>query len=122
MEARRSVEKCYTCNKNGKEYTIKRRYTVRADRIVKNDELDEYFKNNADTLKSNKKLKDIVDEYNNNHSKVSYAKFYLKYKSIFGYRKNRKQQEDKQQEHNEISTDDNDHLSESRETSEDNKW
>ena len=26
-----------------------------------------------------------------NHSKVSYAKFYLKYKTVFGYRKNRKE-------------------------------
>ena len=86
------VERQYTYKtKNGKDYIVKRKYFVKADRAVKNNELDEYFKYHIDELKSKKKLKDIVDEYNSNHSKVSYAKFYLKYKNVFGYRKNRKE-------------------------------
>ena len=87
-----TVERKYSYKtKNGKDYIVKRKYTVKADRIVKNNELDEYFKYHIDELTSKKKLKDIVDEYNSNHSKVSYAKFYLKYKAVFGYRKNRKE-------------------------------
>ena len=87
-----TVERKYTYKtKNGKDYIVKRKYTVKADRIVKNNELDEYFKYHIDELTSKKMLKDIVDEYNSNHSKVSYAKFYLKYKAVFGYRKNRKE-------------------------------
>ena len=92
MNNEKYVERQYTYKtKNGKDYIVKRKYFVKADRAVKNNELDEYFKYHIDELKSKKKLKDIVDEYNSNHSKVSYAKFYLKYKAVFGYRKNRKE-------------------------------
>ena len=96
-----TVERKYTYKtKNGKDYIVKRKYTVKADRIVKNNELDEYFKYHIDELTSKKKLKDIVDEYNSNHSKVSYAKFYLKYKTVFGYRKNRKENINNEEEDN----------------------
>ena len=84
------IEKQYKYSKNGKDIIIKRKYTIKTARIIQNNELDQYFKDNQEELRSKKKLKDIVEEYNKNHSKVSYAKFYLKYKNVFGYRKNRK--------------------------------
>ena len=103
METNKIVERHYTYkSKTGKPYTVKRRYFVKHDRQIKNDELDEYFKYHLDELQSKKKLKDIVDEYNSNHLKISYAKFYLKYKEIFGYRKNHKEiQEEEDFEENE---------------------
>lgn len=112
------VEKQYKYSKNGKEIVVKRKYTIKTARLIQNDELDQYFRDNEDELRSKKKLKDIVEEYNKNHSKVSYAKFYVKYKNVFGYRKNRKTASLKAVT-DVPSTDNNDHLSESRETSED---
>ena len=71
MNNEKYVERHYTYKtKNGKDYIVKRKYYVKADRAVKNNELDEYFKYHIDELTSKKKLKDIVDEYNSNHSKV----------------------------------------------------
>lgn len=89
------VTREYKYNRNGKTFVVKRKYTVTGDRKNKNLELDNYFKVNKDLLTSKKKLKDIVEEYNNNHSShVSYSMFYNKYKNMFGFRKNHK---DKQQ-------------------------
>ena len=107
METNKIVERHYTYkSKAGKPYTVKRRYFVKHDRQIKNNELDEYFKYHLDELQNKKnKLKDIVDEYNSNHLKISYAKFYLKYKEIFGYRKNHKEiQEEEEIEENEEET------------------
>lgn len=86
-----TVTKEYKYNKNGKTVVVKRKYTVKGDRIIKNSELDNYFKDNVDVLTGKKKLKDIVEEYNNTHSShVSYSMFYQKYKNVFGFRKNHK--------------------------------
>ena len=91
MEAE-TVTREYTYIKNGKTIVVKRKYAVKGDRVIKNSELDNYFKDNVDELTSRKKkLKDIVEEYNNSHSAhVSYSKFYQKYKDVFGFRKNHK--------------------------------
>lgn len=95
METNKIVERQYTYIEKGKPHTVKRRYFVKHDRDIKNSELDEYFKYHLDELQNKKnKLKDIVDEYNKNHLKISYAKFYMKYKEIFGYRKNHKHVEE----------------------------
>ena len=95
METNKIVERQYTYIEKGKPHTVKRRYFVKHDREIKNSELDEYFKYHLDELQNKKnKLKDIVDEYNKNHLKISYAKFYMKYKEIFGYRKNHKHVEE----------------------------
>ena len=83
------VVKEYTYNKNGKPVTIKRKYTIKGDRITKQNELDEYFKNHAEEIRNGKKLTDVVTDYNNTHElQVSYSMFYQKYKNCFGFRKN----------------------------------
>lgn len=90
------VTREYKYNKNGKTVVVKRKYTVTGDRIIKNSELDNYFKDNVEVLTSKKKLKDIVEEYNKTHSPhVSYSMFYRKYKNVFGFRKNHKDKQDK---------------------------
>ena len=59
------ITKEYIYNKNGKNVIVRRKYTVKGDRKTKHTELDDYFKYNIDELKSKKKLKDIVEDYNN---------------------------------------------------------
>ena len=115
METNKIVERQYTYIEKGKPHTVKRRYFVKHDREIKNNELDEYFKYHLDELQNkNNKLKDIVDEYNKNHLKISYAKFYMKYKEIFGYRKNHKHVEEDDNEFNKFAgnnvANDNDNI------------
>ena len=104
METGHIIEKQYVYQKkNGKQCIIKRKYTTTQNRALKNRELDEYFTSNKEELKSRRKLKDILDEYNNNHARVSYAKFYLKFKNEFGYRKNHRRSTET--ENNDTATD-----------------
>ena len=93
MEQFQTIEKQYVYEKNGKRITIKRKYVNKQNRTLKNNELDEFFKNNAEDLKSRIPLQTILDAYNNNHAPVSYAKFYSKFKTVFGYRKNHRNQQ-----------------------------
>ena len=94
-----TVTREYKYIKNGKTVVVKRKYTIKGDRIIKNSELDNYFKDNVEVLTSKKKLKDIVEEYNNTHSShVSYSMFYQKYKNVFGFRKNHKDKPEIKQE------------------------
>ena len=79
------VFKEYEYVKNGKTIRIKRKYEVKGTRAIKQKELNEYFKNNADEIRSGKKLKEVLADYNNTHeNKISYSMLYTKYKSLFG--------------------------------------
>ena len=121
METNKIVERQYTYIEKGKPHTVKRRYFVKHDREIKNSELDEYFKYHLDELQNKKnKLKDIVDEYNKNHLKISYAKFYMKYKEIFGYRKNHKHVEDNDNNNEYNDTDIIDNVANEEETNNEN--
>ena len=97
------VEKVYNYLKDGKKVSIRRRYTKTGIRNIKRNELDEYFKNNADVIKESKTLDKILETYNNEHdNKISYSMFYNEYKTIFGFRKNHnKQKQNEEEEHNE---------------------
>ena len=102
MEQFQTIEKQYVYEKNGRRITIKRKYVNKQNRSFKNNELDEFFKNNTEELKSRSRtLQTILDAYNNNHAPVSYAKFYSKFKTVFGYRKNRRNQQTQNQTQNE---------------------
>lgn len=92
------VEKTYTYTYNGKPRVVKRKYAVDVDRINKNNELDEYFKYNLDEIKSSKRLKDVFDDYLSNHSKISFGKFYLKYRAVFGRRRTKEPNNDETEE------------------------
>ena len=53
METNKIVERHYTYkSKTGKPYIVKRRYFVKHDRQIKNNELDEYLKYHLDELQS----------------------------------------------------------------------
>ena len=76
---------------DGKKVSIKRAYNVKGTKISKKNELDEYFKNNAEIIKSSKKLNNILEDYNNKHkNKISFSMLYQKYKAVFGTRKSQK--------------------------------
>ena len=83
------VVKEYEYERDGRKVCIRRAYNVKGTKHTKQCELDEYFKNNAETIKSCKKLNNVLDDYNNKHdNKISFSMLYQKYKTIFGPRKN----------------------------------
>ena len=84
----KTVQKEYNYLRNGRKVVIRRQYKVNGMRNLKNEELDEYFKNNIEHIQ-NSKLNDVLDEYNDSHeNQISYSLLYQKYKTLFGYRKN----------------------------------
>lgn len=91
METQQTIFKEYKYTKNNKEIIIKRKYVNNGKRELKQNELNEYFRNNSERIKSERKLQNILNDYNDNHeNKISYSMFYSKYKNIFGFRKNRR--------------------------------
>ena len=75
-------------NAKGKEVIVKRQYKITGSREAKKNELDEYFKNNIDFIKSNN-LNKVLEDYNEDHdNKISYSMIYQRYKVLFGFRKN----------------------------------
>ena len=73
--------------KNGKDIIIKRKWTKSKNRETKKQqEFKEYFDNNKDKIK-NMKIKDILEDYNKTHKKVSHgtlSKYYAIYKAKNG--------------------------------------
>lgn len=73
------IYKEYHYVKNGKDIIIKRKWT----KSKKQQEFNEYFDNNKDIIK-NMKIKDILEDYNKTHNKVSHgtlSKYYAIYKA-----------------------------------------
>ena len=82
------VVKEYEYERDGRKVCIRRAYNVKGTKHAKQCELDEYFKNNAETIKSCKKLNTILEDYNSKHNnKISFSMLYQKYKTVFGNRK-----------------------------------
>ena len=93
------IQKEYNYLKDGKKVCIRRKYKINGVRSAKKNELDEYFKNNTETIKNSKILKDVLDDYNNEHDhKISYSMFYQKYKTIFGLRNTHNNNQSKEEE------------------------
>ena len=85
------VIKEYNYEKNGKNVCIKRSYTIKGTKGKKISDLDAYFTKNADTIKSSKKLRDVLASYNDEHEdKISFSMLYQKYKTVFGSRRQNK--------------------------------
>ena len=104
-----NVEKEYEYMKGNNKVCVKRKYKIKGIYELKKNELDEYFKNNAETIKSSKNLNGILADYNSKHENtISFSMLYQKYKAVFGTRKSQKKQpieEDLITEHEEIPTD-----------------
>lgn len=84
----------YEYLKDGKKVCIKRTYNIKGTRTAKKNELDEYFKHNAESIKASKTINKILDDYNGKHdNKISFSMMYQKYKAIFGTRKSQNNQD-----------------------------
>lgn len=93
------VQKDYTYLRDGKKVCIRRKWTNKGTRHIQNDELDEYFKNNADDIKNSKRLQEVLETYNSTHdNKISLSLLYKKYKTVFGLRKNHNKPNNKNEE------------------------
>ena len=91
MEVRKEYE---YIRKDGRKVSIKRAYNIKGTKSAKKNELDEYFKNNAEVIKASKNLNGILTDYNNNHDiKISFSMLYQKYKAVFGTRKSQHAQQ-----------------------------
>ena len=76
--------KVYTYERNGKTISIKRKWTNIGEKQLKQQELNDYFKNIAE-LDNTKSIQTLFKEYNNNHEhKISYSMFYKRYAEHFG--------------------------------------
>ena len=81
----------YNYLRDGRKVCIKRAYNIKGIREAKKNELDEYFKQNAESIKASKNINNILDDYNGKHvNKISFSMMYQKYKAIFGTRKSQK--------------------------------
>lgn len=104
--------------RDGRKVCIRRTYNIKGTKAVKKNELDEYFKNNAESIKGSKNLSGVLDDYNSNHDiKISFSMLYQKYKAVFGTRKSQRKNTidtnldndnnkspTKESEHNEMNT------------------
>ena len=78
----------YKYLRNNKPVVIRRSYEKKGLIELKQQELEEYFKNNAERIKSDKSLRNVFESYNETHqNKISYSMFYQKYVSVFGSRR-----------------------------------
>lgn len=78
----------YKYLRNNKPVVIRRSYEKKGIIELKQQELEEYFKNNAERIKSDKSLRNVFESYNEIHqNKISYSMFYQKYVSVFGSRR-----------------------------------
>ena len=93
------VYKEYEYIKDGKTIRIKRSYKIKGTRAKKQSELDEYFKNNAEDIRTSKKLTEVLVDYNQTHKhKICYSTLLNKYHSLFGMRRGNNKQEISEEE------------------------
>ena len=118
------VNKTYDYVRKGKIVHVKRKYVVKGTVGTKQNELDTYFNNHADTIRSNVKLSKVLEDYNDTHTnKISYSMLYNKYVATFGPRRQNKIKDDTKTvkpevEHQENNTD-NKHDDHEEENSDD---
>ena len=81
MSTENKITREYEYEKNGKKFTIKRRYENIGLNNTKNNELDEFFKNNFEKLNDILDIKKWWNEYNQTTpNPVSYSMFYSKFR------------------------------------------
>ena len=84
-----TISKQYEYERNGHKLIIKRNYTIKGVIAAKQKELDDYFKEHDEELKTNtKSLQKLYNEHKQNWiNNISFSMFYQKYKSIYGLRR-----------------------------------
>lgn len=81
--------KKYEYERNGKKLIIKRKYINKGLIAAKQKEINDYFKEHDEELKTKtKSLQKIYNEHKQNWiNNISFSMFYQKYKSIYGLRR-----------------------------------
>lgn len=87
--------KVYTYKtKTGKEKKIYREWKVSSAKQQRNQEINDYFRDNAERIRGMKNIKQVMRDFNETHdTQASYNIIYKKYTSIFNTRKSRTKHE-----------------------------
>ena len=86
------IEKVYTYMRDGKEFTVTRRWTKSNKASPKHEAVKSYFDNNMDSIRSAKNIRAVYNDFvsQNPAAKCSYSTLYAYYQSVFNTRKARK--------------------------------
>ena len=89
------VEKVYTYTRNGKEITVRRRWTQSNKVNPKQQAVKEYFDNNMDDIRAARKIRAVYNDFveKNPDNKCSYSTLYDYYQSVFNIKKPRRARE-----------------------------
>ena len=85
------IEKVYTYLRNGKEITVRRRWTKSNRTSPKHAAVKSYFDNNMDSIRLAKNIRAVYNDFatQNPEAKCSYSTVYAYYQSVFNTRKAR---------------------------------
>ena len=86
------VEKVYTYMRNGKEVTVRRRWTKTNKTNPKHEAVKSYFDNNMDSISKARNIRAVYKDFveQNPDIKCSYSTLYAYYQSVFNTRKTRR--------------------------------
>ena len=92
MSGPEEVEKVYTYMRNGKEVTVRRRWTKSNKASPKHEAVKSYFDNNMESIRSAKNIRAVYNDFiaQNPETKCSYSTLYAYYQSVFNTRKVRR--------------------------------
>ena len=97
------VEKVYTYTCNGKEVTVKRRWTKSNKVSPVHEAVKDYFDNNMDGIRAAKNIRAVYNDFvENPDNRCSYSTLYAYYQSVFNTKKSRKAQEDSSESEHEV--------------------
>ena len=95
MSVPEQIEKVYTYTRNGKEITVRHRWTKSNKVSPKHEAVKEYFDNNMDNIRAARNIRAVYNDFveKNPDNKCSYSTLYVSYQSVFNTRRPRKAQE-----------------------------
>ena len=85
------IEKVYTYMRNGKEITVRRKWTKSNKASPKHSAVKSYFDNNMDSIRLARNIRAVYNDFieQNPEIKCSYSTLYAYYQSVFNTRKPR---------------------------------
>ena len=85
------IERVYTYMRNGKEVTVRRRWTKNNKASPKHTAVKSYFDNNMDSIRSARNIRVVYNDFiaQNPEVRCSYSTLYAYYQSVFNTRRSR---------------------------------
>ena len=85
------IEKVYTYMRDGKEFTVRRKWTKSNKASPKHEAVKSFIDNNMDSIRSAKNIRAVYNDFveQNPEAKCSYSTLYAYYQSVFNTRKAR---------------------------------